>query len=148
MCLCACLTSPSCASALPKELCHLILQSKPSSRDLYCLLEWHLGVITRWPGGAWTLTQTWTLPPDPCVVKVLSAPKSLNELCGIWIPIRFVEDAEIEASSEPSGLFHRTTFLSIRAKILYDWAPCAEVVLLQQWLVSCFGLCLHNAIMI
>ena len=36
------------------------------------------GKIARWPAGAQTWTQTWTLPPDRRVqvVKVLSAPKS------------------------------------------------------------------------
>ena len=42
-------------------------------------------VIARWPAGAWTLTQTWTLYPDQLVVKVVTAPNSKNNLCGVWI---------------------------------------------------------------
>ena len=56
------------------------------------------GEIARWPAGAQTWTQTWTLPPDQLVVtwKVLSPPKpqqnlwSLNSFevrywCQIWV---------------------------------------------------------------
>ena len=47
---------------------------------------------------AWT--RAWTLQPDQKVMKarVLSAPKSLNKLCALWILFRSVEDAEIESS--------------------------------------------------
>ena len=38
-----------------------------------CLLEKPLGVIARWPEGARSWTQTWTLPPDQWAVKILSA---------------------------------------------------------------------------
>ena len=44
-------------------------------------------LIVRQPAGARTLTQTWTLPPGQQDVKVLSAPKSQNNLC--WVSILF-----------------------------------------------------------
>ena len=49
-----------------------------------CLLEMP---IARWQAGARTRTQTWTLQQDQRVVEVfkLSAPKSQNKLCGVWI---------------------------------------------------------------
>ena len=39
-----------------------------------------------WPTGTLTWTQTWTMQPDKRNVKVLSAPKSLNNMsqCGNW----------------------------------------------------------------
>ena len=52
--------------------------------------------IARWPAGAWTWTQTWTVPPDQRVVKVLSAPKPQNKLCGVSILFRSIKNAEIE----------------------------------------------------
>ena len=58
------------------------------------------GVIPKWPAEDVIQTQTWSLSPDQRAVKILSAPKSLNKLCGVWIIFRSVEDAEIEASSE------------------------------------------------
>ena len=45
-------------------------------------------------------TQTWTLPPDQRVVKVLSALKPQNNLCGIWVLFRSVANAEVEDSGE------------------------------------------------
>ena len=59
-------------------------------------------MIARWPAGAWTWNQTSlrTLQPDQQVGKVLSAQKSLNKLCVVWILFRFVENTEIEDSSE------------------------------------------------
>ena len=45
-------------------------------------------MTARWPAAAWTWTQTWTLAPDQPVVKVLSAQKSLNKLCGVWFLLR------------------------------------------------------------
>ena len=75
-------------------------------------------------GRAWTWTQTWTLPPDHLVVKVLSALKSQNKLCGVWILVRSVENAKIEDSSELiSTLIHQTAcirtnmYAKIRSKI-------------------------------
>ena len=75
-------------------------------------------------GWAWTWTQTWTLPPDHLVVKVLSALKSQNKLCGVWILVRSVENAKIEDSSELiSTLIHQTAcirtnmYAKIRSKI-------------------------------
>ena len=38
--------------------------------------------------GVRTWTQTWTLPPDQRVVKVLSALMSQNKVCGVWILFR------------------------------------------------------------
>ena len=46
--------------------------------------------------GAQTWTHTWTPPSDQLIVKVLSAPKSQNKLCEVWIFCRCVENAEIE----------------------------------------------------
>ena len=72
----------------------LILQSK------LLIVFWNSH--SRWQAGAWTWTQTWTLPSAQRVVKVLSALKSKNNLCGVWIllgQLKF-ENAEIEDSSE------------------------------------------------
>ena len=65
-------------------------------------------MIARWLAEARTWTQTWTLPPDHRVVKVLSALKSQNKLCEVWILVRSVENAEIEDSGESiSTLIHQ-----------------------------------------
>ena len=80
----------------------LILPSKHSIVFWNSLREWL-------PDGARTWTQTWTLPPDQRIVKVLSAPKSQNKLCGVWIIFRSVENAEIEDIAETiSTLIPRT----------------------------------------
>ena len=86
-CVCARPSDPPklCRSAGPRAW-PLILQSKPSIIDY--LLEQPLEVISRWPAGARTWTQNWTL-------LVLSVLKFLNNLCGVWIFFASVEDAEL-----------------------------------------------------
>ena len=95
-CVCARLSylRKQCQSAAPRAW-PLVLPSKPS-----IVLEQPLGVIARWPAGAQTWTQTWTLLPDQRAVKVLSALKSQNKLCGVWILFRCVKKAEIEDIAE------------------------------------------------
>ena len=74
-CVCA------CPSDLPK-LCRpgelpqepLIFQSKLSIFSWNSLREWW---SDRWPAGAWTWSQTWTLPPDQLALRVLSAPRTI-----------------------------------------------------------------------
>ena len=67
------------------------------------------------------------LPPDQRVVKVLSASKSLNKLCGVWILFRSVEDAKIEACSEsiPTGIPQTGVWYVILSYILCS--VCAAV---------------------
>ena len=78
-------------------------------KTFYCLLELTLGMIARWQGEAWTWAQTWSLPPDQLVVKVWSAQKSHNELCGVWILFKSVETSKIDDSGESiSTLIHQT----------------------------------------
>ena len=55
-------------------------------------------MIARWLAGAQTWTQTWNLPPDQRVVKVLSPPKSQHKECGVWILYKSVTDAQFEPS--------------------------------------------------
>ena len=87
--LCLCL--PVCpAQAVPErdpKSSAFDLQSKTSIvfwNHSLSLLEW----LPNGLQGAQTWTQTWTLPPDQRVVKVLSALKSQNKLCGVWIPFK------------------------------------------------------------
>ena len=61
-----------------------------------CLLEQPSGMIARWLAGAPIWTQTWSLQTDQRVVKVLSAPKSLNKPCGILNSFTSVEYAKFE----------------------------------------------------
>ena len=93
-----------------------VQEQGPKSSAIYfavktfdCLLVWTSGVITRWLAGARTGIRTWTLPPDQRVEKVLSAPKSLNKLRGVWILFRSVENVEIKDSCESiSTLINQT----------------------------------------
>ena len=91
--LCWCLPfypSKLCWSTTPR-VGPLILQSKPSIVFWNSLLEWWpddrqglelgLKVWQTWD----SKSQTWIPPPDQLVVKVWSAPTSLNNLCGVWI---------------------------------------------------------------
>ena len=50
-------------------------------KTLNYLLEYRSVVIARWPSGARPWTQTWTLPPDQLVVKVLSAHRNPRIIC-------------------------------------------------------------------
>ena len=74
-CVCARPPDPPmlCRSAAPRAW-PLILQPNPSIVFSNSLREW-LPDDLHWSAGAWTWTQTWTLPPDQWVVEVLSAPK-------------------------------------------------------------------------
>ena len=91
----------ACPSDVPHELGLLLLQSNPS------IISWNS--LREWLSGAQTWNQTWTLPPDQRVVKVLSASKFQNNLCWAQILFRSVENAEIEDSYEliPT-LMHQT----------------------------------------
>ena len=62
-------TSLSCSGDQPEELGHWLC-----SQNLQLLMI-----------GARTWTQTWSMQSDWPVVQVLSAQKSLNKLCGVWI---------------------------------------------------------------
>ena len=76
-----------CRSAAPRAL-PLNFQSKSLivfSNSLHSGLGSNLGLGSNWQAGAWTWTQTWILPPDQRVEIVLSALKSQNNLCGVWI---------------------------------------------------------------
>ena len=97
LCLCSpVLPAPAVAQskrAAPRAW-PLILPSKPSI-NFWNSLQRDCQ-FARWPAGAWTWTQTWTVPPDQRVVKVLSAPKPQNKLCGVSILFRSIKNAEIE----------------------------------------------------
>ena len=73
LCLCSPVRPPKLYLSVAPRAWPLNLQSKPS------IIFWNSlrdsGVIARWPAGAWTWTQTWTLQPDQWVVMVLSALK-------------------------------------------------------------------------
>ena len=70
-------TSPSCAGARPQELGHWFC-----SKNLW--LSGGIWIACGNYSGAGTWTQTRTLQPDQQGVKVLSAPKSQNNMCGVW----------------------------------------------------------------
>ena len=57
------------AKAMP-DRCPKSLAIAFAVKTFDCLLARPSGAIARWPAGAWTWTQTWTLPPDQQVVKV------------------------------------------------------------------------------
>ena len=79
-CVCTRLSNPPklCRSAAPRAW-PLILQSNPSIVFSNSLWEWLPG-DQHWLAGAWTWTQTWTLPPDQWVVEVLSAQEPQNKI--------------------------------------------------------------------
>ena len=78
-CVCACPSDPRKQSRslgeLPQELGRWYC---PSNSRL--LSGTAFGEIARWPAGAQTWTQTWTLPPHQRIGKVLSPPKSQHKL--------------------------------------------------------------------
>ena len=76
--LCLCLPVRPAQTVL--EHCPKSLAIDFAVKTFDCLLEQPSGVIARWPAGARTWTQTWTLPPDQWVVVVLSAPKPQNKV--------------------------------------------------------------------
>ena len=85
-----------------------------AAKAFYCLLEYPLGLIARWPAGVLTWNQTWTLQPDQQVVMVLSAQKNPNKPCGIRNLLRSVENAEMKYSSELiSTLFPQARLLVV-----------------------------------
>ena len=113
-CVCARRSDPPtlCRSAAPRAR-PLIFQSKTSIILWNSLRDW-FKMIARlsWPAGARTWTQTWTLPPDQWVVEVFfPAPKPQNNLCGLWILFRSVENTEIEYRCESNS---STRLLRIR----------------------------------
>ena len=66
--------------------------------------------MVRWQAGAQTLTHTWTLPPDQQIVKVWSALKSQNNLYGVWIHFRSVENTDL-GRNQTAFNFHSPRFL-------------------------------------
>ena len=96
-----------CLPLLPVHPAQALLELGPKSlaidfavKTFDCLLDWPLAVIARWPAGAWSWTQTWTLQPEQWVVEIWSALKPQNNLCGVRIIFRSDTTAEIEDSSE------------------------------------------------
>ena len=87
-------TCPRCAGALHQET----LQSKPSIVFWNSFWEWLTSIWqmtsrgSNFDSNSWT----WTLQPDQRVTvtscKGLSAPKQLNNLCGVWILFSLVEN--------------------------------------------------------
>ena len=83
LCACACQSDPvrppKQYQSIASSAWPLILQSRP----LMAFWNSLKGLIASWPTGAWAWTQTQL--SDQQVVKVLSALKSLNKLCGaVW----------------------------------------------------------------
>ena len=94
LCLCSTLpTRPRSAGELPQEPGSWFCTLNPRLPSGTALEE-----IARWPTGAQTWTQTWTLPPDQRGVKIFSPPKSQHKLCGVWIPFQSVTDSKFELS--------------------------------------------------
>ena len=96
---CVCPTRPSYDRALQQGLGHwLCSQNLRLSPD---------NLIARWPAGAQTWTQTWTMFPDQLVIKVLSASKVLvNKLSGIWIhlgPLKMPKLRQAVSCFQPSS---------------------------------------------
>ena len=108
-------THASRAGARPQELGHWFCPF-----NLWLSSGTSFGEIASWPAGARTWTQTWTLSPDQLDVKILSAQKPQNKLCGVWILFRSVKNAEIEdIAGKISTLIPQTEpsdFRSQRAK--------------------------------
>ena len=100
-CVCARLSDPRKHSrrAPPRAFSAwpLILPSKPSITSGFRNNLWRDCSSARWQAGAQTWTQTWTLPPDQRVVKVLWPPKSQDKLYGVWILFK-----SFDAKFEPS----------------------------------------------
>ena len=64
-----------------------------------CLLKITIGIDCQMTSRGWTWTQTWSFPPDQRGIKILSAKKPLNSLCGhcgVWNLFRSFEDAKID----------------------------------------------------
>ena len=149
-------TRPSCACAQLQELgrwfCPL---------NLRLLSGTAFGEIARWSAGAQTWTQTWTLPPDQRVVKILSPQKSQHELCGVWVLFKSVPDAKFEPSEvtflrlmlalfSPAKsvllhvlktIWHRTTILQM-VRIMF-WC---NYLLERHWHFHCSETCRYDVI--
>ena len=72
-------------------------------------------MIARWQAGTQTWTQTWSLAPDQRVVSVLSALRSLNKLCGIWIRFGYAEVEKLRQAL--SGFQHHSLFQYKKSKM-------------------------------
>ena len=86
-------TSPSCAGARPQELGHWFCSQnlRLSSETLAAF-----GSDCQMTGRGSNLDSNSSSAADQRVVKTLSASKSQNNLCGVWILLRFIENVEIE----------------------------------------------------
>ena len=105
-----CLILPVLSAQAVQEHCPLILQSKLSIVFWNSLLECLPDDLR---AQTWQWTQTWTLQPDQLVVKVLSAPKSQNKVCGVWILFRSVKNVEFEDSTETVSILILQTGLGL-----------------------------------
>ena len=127
---CARLSNPPklCRSADPRAW-PLILQSTPSIVFSSSLREW-LPDDWHWSAGAWTWTQTWTLPPDQWVVEVLSALKPQNKVRGAWILFRTPKLRTVVGHYQPSstGLLRWE-----RASIAAAFQVCQTNELNKSW---------------
>ena len=72
------------------QVCQSCAQARQNSKPLFESWTSLSRVIARWPAGAQTWTQTWSLLP---VVTLLSQPEPQNKLCSIqlnWSTIQFL----------------------------------------------------------
>ena len=105
-CVCACSSNPSklCRNAAPRAQLFILPSNFLLSSGI---------VIARWQAGARTCqcqwTQSWALHTDQRVVlKVSSAPKSLNKLCGVCLgPLKTPKLRTAVSRFQPSS--HRYT---------------------------------------
>ena len=120
---------PNLCLSAPKELGHWLCSQ---NFRLSMALGPAEGVIAKWLARAagLNLNTNLNLPPDQRVVKVLSAPKSLNKQCGDWNCFRPVENAEIEAAVSWFQPSYPRLFLSV--------AICCSV---EIWLSGVEGTC-------
>ena len=91
----ACPTRLSCAGAQPQEPGYRLC-----SQNLRLSSRIFFGSDCQLTGRGSNLDSNLNLPPGQRDVKVLSAPKSVNNLCGVRILFSSVQSAEIEGSCE------------------------------------------------
>ena len=100
-----------------------------------CHLEQPSRLIARWMAEAQTWIQTWTLPPDHRVVKVVSPTKPQNKLRRVWIVLGSVEDTKMETCKDTKmeTSFFLLLILQVSRRIKVYWSPVRTLPVAPLW---------------
>ena len=99
---------PSCARAWPQELGHWFC-----SQNLRLSSRIAFGSDCQMSCSGSSLNTNLNSAPDQQVLEVLSAPKSQNQVCGVWILFKTLNLRTVESRYQPSSIILETLWTSV-----------------------------------